>query len=62
MCDPVDTAQDILAGKENTLTLKDRGTLPSQPIDPLTSNNILLDVNSGLIDQQTRQRRKAAQQ
>ena len=48
ICNPVQTAQNILAGTEktNTFTIKGRGAIPPQPIEPLTADNVLTNDRS----------------
>ena len=45
ICNPIQTAQNIEAGKQNnsTLTIRGRGRLPDEPTQSLVSDNISLD-------------------
>ena len=61
ICDPTKTAEDVLAGNENTLTIQDRSVSSSQPADLLTSNNILDNTESTVSDRQIGERKKAEQ-
>jgi filamentous hemagglutinin family protein len=61
ICDPAKTAENILAGTENTLTIKER-PIPPQPIDPLMSDNILLNAQSVIGNEENGGRRQVEPQ
>jgi filamentous hemagglutinin family protein len=61
ICDPAKTAENILAGTEITLSIKKR-PIPPQPIDPLMSDNILLDAQSVIGNQENEGRRQVEPQ
>jgi filamentous hemagglutinin family protein len=59
VCDATQTAQDILAGRENTFVVNGRGGVPPTPIEPMLSETLVIDGQSIEPDAQVQRRREA---
>jgi hypothetical protein len=46
VCDVTQTAQDILAGTENTFVVNGRGGVPPTPVEPIPSEILIIDGQS----------------
>jgi large exoprotein involved in heme utilization and adhesion len=46
VCDATQTAQEILAGRENTFVVNGRGSVPPTPIEPMPSETVLIEGKS----------------
>ncbi|WP_041619261.1 hypothetical protein [Stanieria cyanosphaera] len=46
VCDATQTAQDILADRENTFVVKGKGGIPPTPIEPMPSETVIIEGES----------------
>jgi filamentous hemagglutinin family protein len=56
VCDATQTAQDILAGRENTFVVNGRGGMPPTPIEPMPSETVLIEGKSVPLYTETQER------